>query len=36
MKPVLTAADMQLVESTFSTYTKVAAHEELQSMAKRG
>jgi uncharacterized protein (DUF2336 family) len=36
MKPVLTAADMQIVDGTFSTYTKTAAHEELQAMAKKG
>jgi uncharacterized protein (DUF2336 family) len=35
MKPVLTAADLQIVEGTFSTYTKAAAREELQAMAKK-
>ncbi|GAA0571124.1 DUF2336 domain-containing protein [Rhizomicrobium electricum] len=36
MKPVLTAADMQIVDGAFSTYTKTAAYEELQAMAKKG
>lgn len=36
MKPVLTAADLQIVEGTFTTYTKTTAHEELQAMAKKG
>ncbi len=34
MKPVLTAADLQMIDGAFATYSKVAAHEELQAMAK--
>jgi uncharacterized protein (DUF2336 family) len=36
MKPTLTAADMQLVDETFTTYSKTAAYEELQALAKKG
>ncbi len=36
MKTVLTATDLQIVDGAFATYTKVAAIEELQTLAKKG
>lgn len=36
MKPVLTAADLQIVDGTFSTYTKAEALEELHAIAEKG
>jgi uncharacterized protein (DUF2336 family) len=36
LKPVLTAADLQIVDGAFATYSKASAFEELQTMAKRG
>ncbi len=36
LKLVLTAADLQIVDGTFATYTKVAALEELQALADKG
>lgn len=36
MKPVLTPADMLLVEQTFMDYSKAQALEELQSHSKKG
>lgn len=36
MKPVLAQADMQVVDDTFSAYSKLAALEELQRLAKKG
>jgi uncharacterized protein (DUF2336 family) len=36
MKPVLTPADMLLVEQTFMNYSKTEALEELQSVSKKG
>jgi uncharacterized protein (DUF2336 family) len=36
MRPVLTSADMDIADETFSAYSKSAAFEELQTLAKKG
>jgi len=36
MKPILTVADLQIVDGTFATYSKAAAHDELHEMTKKG
>lgn len=36
MKPVLTEADLKIVDGTFASYTKAGALEELQASANRG